>query len=206
MPADRTSFDKGRILLQIARTEIAEALGQSVSVDENILEDTAWLQAKGACFITLMQQQQLRGCMGTLDAHRALLDDVKTNAKAAAFKDTRFSPLSSKELIKTQVEVSLLSPMQALNFIDEQDALNQLQTGVDGVLFEYAHYRSTFLPQVWEQLPDAKNFMTNLKHKAGLSADFWANGIKLSRYSVSKWKECDFDMLSDIPSVDISEV
>ena len=206
MPANRTSYDEGRTLLQIARAAIAEALDLSVSVDEDISEDTDWLREKGACFITLMQQDRLRGCIGTTDAHSSLLDDVKFNAKAAAFKDTRFPPLSSEELNNTQIEVSLLSPMQALNFVSEQDALNQLQPGVDGVMFAYGHQHSTFLPQVWEQLPDARIFMANLKHKAGLPANFWADDIELSRYTVSKWKESDFDMLSDVRSEALSEV
>jgi AMMECR1 domain-containing protein len=81
-----------------------------------------------------------------------------------------------------------------------------LQPGVDGVVFEYGYQRSTFLPQVWEQLPDAKTFMAHLKHKAGLPADFWADDIKLSRYTVSKWKERDFDMLSDVKAKAVSEV
>jgi AMMECR1 domain-containing protein len=82
--------------------------------------------------------------------------------------------------------------MQELDFSNEQEALVQLQPGVDGVVFEYAHYRSTFLPQVWEQLPDVDVFMAHLKHKAGLTPDFWADQVKLSRYTVSKWKERDF--------------
>ena len=82
--------------------------------------------------------------------------------------------------------------MQSMNFSSEQEALAQLQPGIDGIVFEYGSYRSTFLPQVWQQLPDSKEFIAQLKHKAGLSADFWADQVKLSRYSVSKWKESDF--------------
>jgi AmmeMemoRadiSam system protein A len=204
MLTDHNAQDKAGILLQIARAAIAESLGLSVA--EKQLKDEDWLQQKGACFITLMQQNQLRGCIGTLEAHRALIDDVRTNAKAAAFKDTRFSPLTSDEFNTAQIELSLLSPMQALSFTSEQDALSQLQSGVDGVVFEYGYQRSTFLPQVWEQLPDAKTFMAHLKHKAGLPADFWADDIKLSRYTVSKWKERDFDMLSDVKAKAVSEV
>jgi AmmeMemoRadiSam system protein A len=196
MLTEINSKDKARVLLQIARAAIAESLGLSVA--EKQLEDEDWLQQKGACFITLTQQGQLRGCIGTLDARRPLLDDVKANAKAAAFKDTRFSPLTSDELNATQIEISLLSPMQALSFSSEQDALSQLQPGIDGLVFEYGYQRSTFLPQVWEQLPEAKNFMAHLKHKADLPGDFWSDDIKLYRYSVSKWKESDFDMLSDV--------
>ena len=195
MPTNKNSDNKARILLQIARAAIAESFGLYVA--EKKLDDEDWLQQKGACFITLMQQGQLRGCIGTLEAHRALLDDVIANAKAAAFKDTRFSPLTSEEFNATQIELSLLSPMQQMSFTSEQDALSQLQPGVDGVVFQYGYQRSTFLPQVWEQIPDVKNFMAHLKNKASLSTDFWAGDVKLYRYTVSKWKESDFDMLSD---------
>ena len=180
--------NKGEILLPIARASIAGVFGQA----HEAAEDAVWLQEQAACFVTLTQQGQLRGCIGTIEAHRSLLEDIKHNAIAAAFKDTRFSPLTSDEFDETEIEVSLLSPMQKLEFSNEQEALVQLQPGVDGVVFEYAHYRSTFLPQVWEQLPDVDVFMAHLKHKAGLTPDFWADQVKLSRYTVSKWKERDF--------------
>lgn len=181
------SSNKGEILLPIARASIAGVFGQV----HEATEEANWLQEQAACFVTLTQQGQLRGCIGTIEAHRSLLEDVKHNAKAAAFKDTRFSPLTAEELNDTEIEISLLSAMSTLKFSDEQEALAQLQPGIDGVLFEYAHYRSTFLPQVWDQLPDADVFMAHLKHKAGLTPDFWADQVKLSRYTVSKWKERD---------------
>jgi AmmeMemoRadiSam system protein A len=106
MSTENNSKDKARILLQIARAAIAESLGLSVA--EKQLKDEDWLQQKGACFITLTQQDQLRGCIGTLEARRTLLNDVKANAKAAAFKDTRFTPLTSDEFNTTQIELSLL--------------------------------------------------------------------------------------------------
>ena len=180
--------NKGEILLPIARAAIAGAFGQVHEADEN----ADWLQEQAACFVTLTQQGQLRGCIGTIEAHRSLLEDIKHNAKAAAFKDTRFSPLAGDEFNNTEIEVSLLSPMSALKFSNEQEAQAQLQPGVDGVVFEFGHYRSTFLPQVWEQLPDVDVFMAHLKHKAGLTPDFWTDQVKLFRYTVSKWKERDF--------------
>ncbi|NOQ90557.1 MAG: AmmeMemoRadiSam system protein A [Gammaproteobacteria bacterium] len=182
------STNYGEVLLPIARTSIAEALGQT----HHTAKDAEWLQQQGACFVTLTQQDQLRGCIGTLEAHRSLLDDVKNNATAAAFKDPRFSPLTGEELGLIEIEISLLSAMQALDFSDEQEALAQLQPGVDGVVFEFGHYRSTFLPQVWQQLPSTEDFMAHLKRKAGMDTNFWADQVKLSRYTVSKWKERDF--------------
>ena len=181
--------NQGEILLPIARSSIAETLGQEYKA----LEDAPWLQQEAACFVTLTQQGQLRGCIGTLEAHRCLLDDVKNNARAAAFHDQRFSPITNEELKYTEIEVSLLSAMQALNFSDEQQALKQLQPGIDGLVFEYGRYRSTFLPQVWQQLPETTDFVAQLKQKAGLNADFCADEIKLYRYTVSKWNESDFN-------------
>ena len=183
-PANTDS--RGSVLLTIARAAISEALGKSVNeVDENL----PWLHEKGATFVTLTKNQALRGCIGTLEAYRPLLVDIKANAIAAAFRDPRFPPLKADELDSVRVEVSLLSAMQPISFSSEQDALSQLQSGIDGVVFEFGTYRSTFLPQVWDELPDPVSFMAHLKHKAGLDSDFWDDEIKLYRYSVSKWKE-----------------
>ena len=185
------SVNQGEILLPIARSSISEALGQPLEAADN----AAWLQDKAACFVTLTQQQQLRGCIGTLEAHRSLLEDVKSNARAAAFQDPRFTSLTAKELSFTDIEISLLSATQLIDFSNEQEALAQLRPDIDGVVFEYGVYRSTFLPQVWQQLPDTAEFVAHLKHKAGLSPDFWANEVKLSRYTVTKWREQDLSEL-----------
>ncbi len=178
---------QGQILLAIARNAIAKQFGQPFSAKT----DAPWLQEPGATFITLMQGGELRGCIGSLQAHRSLLEDVKANAVAAAFRDPRFPPLQQADLNNISVEVSLLSPSEPMAFDSEQQALAQLRPKLDGVIFEYGLYRSTFLPQVWEQLPDPKIFMAHLKQKAGLESNFWADSVKLSRYSVSKWKESE---------------
>ena len=187
MSTDNEKAGRGQILLPIARASISSALDRVKKADEK----AAWLQGKGACFVTLTQQGELRGCIGTLDAHRSLLQDVKANAHAAAFRDPRFAPLAAAELDITEVEISLLSAMNPLQFSSERDALNQLLPGIHGVVFEYGHYRSTFLPQVWEQLPNVVEFMAHLKNKAGLGPDFWAEEVRISCYTVSKWKESD---------------
>lgn len=177
--------DAGNTLLPIARAAISTALGQP----HTAAEDAGWLHEPGACFVTLTRQRQLRGCIGSLEAQRSLLLDVKANALAAALQDPRFAPLTLAELTSTQLEVSVLSPMQTLKFDTESHALTLLRPGVDGVVFAYGRYRSTFLPQVWAQLPDARHFMAHLKQKAGLPADFWDEGVQLQRYSVYKWQE-----------------
>lgn len=186
--------NRGEVLLPIARATISSALGRAGAA---VATDLPWLLEKGACFVTLNRHGQLRGCIGTLRAHRSLQLDVQANAHAAAFCDPRFSPLAQDELEQTRIEISLLSAMQPLHFSGERDAWAQLRPGIDGVVFEFGHCRSTFLPQVWEQLPDVATFMAHLKHKAGLPADFWAGEVKLSRYTVSKWKEVDIERLHD---------
>jgi AmmeMemoRadiSam system protein A len=181
--------DAGAALLPIARAAIARAVGCTAPV----APEPAWLQEPGASFVTLMQGHALRGCIGSLQARRSLLEDVQSNAVAAALHDPRFKPLAATELEVTRVEVSVLSPMQTLVFGSEADALAQLQPGVDGVVFEYGPHRSTFLPQVWEQLPERSAFLAQLKRKAGLSGDFWDHGVKLWRYTVHKWSESETD-------------
>jgi AmmeMemoRadiSam system protein A len=184
--------EQGKILLQIARTAISRALRvfnvPATEVDENM----AWLFRPGATFVTLTQWGELRGCIGSLQACDPLIEDVSNNAVSAALYDPRFSPLAADELDTVSLEVSLLSELQPLGFTSEADALAQLRPDIDGIVFEYGPYRSTFLPQVWESLPQPQQFLARLKSKARLSEDFWAEEVKLSRYTVSKWCETDY--------------
>lgn len=177
--------DAGSILLPLARAAIAAQMGTTFAAGD----DAGWLRANGAAFVTLMHAGRLRGCIGTLEAHRALGEDVKANAVAAAFRDPRFKPLDKREFDHLSVEVSVLSAIENMVFRDEDDALAQLHPEIDGVIFEYGHHRSTFLPQVWEDFRDSRVFLGNLKHKAGLPPDFWDPTVRLSRYRVSKWSE-----------------
>ena len=182
-----SSGELGNTLLQLARTAIGERLGQpSPAATPHEL-----LQQPGATFVTLMQHGQLRGCIGSLEAHRPLAQDVRENALAAAFRDPRFTPLAVEEFEFTSVEASLLTPAMPLAFRDEADFMAQLRPGEDGIVFQYGHHRSTFLPQVWESLPDPEQFMQQLKRKAGLPPNFWAVEVTVSRYTVSKWKEAE---------------
>jgi hypothetical protein len=185
------STEPGHILLPLAGSAIARAVGLAVA-PFHPAATAAWLQAPGATFVTLTQQGELRGCIGSLEAHRPLQQDVEANAVAAALRDPRFAPLQAHELARTDIEVSLLSVREALVFGSEGEALAQLRPGVDGVVFQFDRLRSTFLPQVWEQLPDVGSFMAHLKQKAGLPADFWSAQVRLERYTVTKWKESDF--------------
>jgi AmmeMemoRadiSam system protein A len=183
--SEQLDNEKGSTLLKLARSEIASKLGHDVSSPAH----AGWLAEPGASFVTLTRQGELRGCIGTLEAHRPLGLDVCENAVAAAFRDPRFMPLTRVEFDAIRVEVSVLSPSEVLVVASEEHALATLRPNVDGVVFEYRHYRSTFLPQVWEQLPEPAEFMAHLKRKAGLPMDFWAEEVRLSRYTVSKWKE-----------------
>jgi AmmeMemoRadiSam system protein A len=179
------SIDRGDVLLKIARAAISEVLKLPMTAEET----APWLMDLGACFVTLTKNGDLRGCIGSLQAHRSLLNDVKSNAVAAALYDPRFSPLTRDELHSTDIEISLLSPTQSLEFISESNALSQLRPGVDGVIFEFSRHQSTFLPQVWAQLPQPHQFMAHLKLKSGLPADFWDEGVKLSRYTVTHFSD-----------------
>lgn len=193
----------GQVLIPLARDVIAEALGAKTLRNPGVaIEDSQpWLQEAGATFVTLTQNLQLRGCIGSLQAYRPLLQDIKANAYAAAFRDPRFSPLQAHELDETEVEVSLLSAMQPLQFRDEQHAWSQLRAGLDGVVLEFGAHRSTFLPQVWEQLPEVRDFIARLKQKAGLPAAFWHEEVRLYRYTVQKFREGD-----TAPSIDARRV
>ena len=184
----------GKVLLAAARQQIASNLGLPA-------EDAATLTATlspaeqqqlahpAATFVTLTLDGQLRGCIGRLDAGRPLLEDVRANAHAAAFNDSRFPPLSAAEYPRLHLEISLLTPAAPLAVRDEADACQQLRPGIDGVILETGWHRATFLPQVWEALPDPAAFLAQLKLKAGLPAQGWPADLRLSRYQVRKWAE-----------------
>jgi len=147
------------------------------------------LRQHAATFVTLRRQGALRGCVGQLEATRPLDDDVRLNALSAAFRDTRFDPLEVVEFADLEIEVSLLEPAQPLQASSEAEALRAAQPGVHGLILEWRGRRATFLPQVWESLPEPRDFLAALKRKAGLPADFWASDLRLSSYRVRKFEE-----------------
>lgn len=177
--------DKGRLLTGLARAAIARQFG----IGSPIQSHPAWLEEPGAVFVTLTLHGQLRGCIGSLEAHRSLGRDLEANAQAAAFHDPRFPPLERGELDLIHIEVSILSAPETMHFTSEADALQQLRPGVDGVVLQSGWHRATFLPQVWEQLPEPHQFIAQLKRKAGLPADYWSDEMQLSRYTVAKYEE-----------------
>ena len=180
----------GTRLLGLARNAIARELAAPVRpLPAEDRDDDQVLDAPGATFVTLTLDGELRGCIGSLEAWRPLRLDVAENGLAAAFRDPRFPPLSRQEFDAVRVEVSLLEPAQAMAFRDEEDALAQLEPGVDGLILTCGPRRSTFLPQVWESLPEPRQFLSQLKRKAGFAGDFWSPQVELARYRVEKWKE-----------------
>jgi len=177
----------GRTLLRVARGAIRHALGAG---DPFTARD-AWLDVHRATFVTLKQQGDLRGCIGSLEPRRPLGRDVEANAVAAAFADPRFAPLERHELERTDIEVSLLSPPSPLPFDHAEELFAQVRPGRDGIVLSAAGRRATFLPQVWEDLPTPELFFGHLKRKAGLADDFPLARCTVQRYTVRKWTEHD---------------
>ena len=191
----RYEAEHGRKLLQIARASISAALGPGPEGGAPAAEEP-WLKEWRASFVTLMQGEELRGCVGTLEAQRPLAADVAENARAAAFQDTRFKPLARDEFARTEIEVSLLSAPKRLRFEDHADLIARLRPGVDGVILEQGDEKSgkraTFLPQVWEGLPDPEQFIVHLKQKAGIPQNASTQSCRVKRYTVLKWREVEF--------------
>lgn len=179
--------DAGDVLLALARQAIEDRV--SGARRRRPPQEPAWLLEPGATFVTLTQHGRLRGCIGSLEAWRPLGEDVADNAVSAAVRDPRFPPLEASELAETRVEVSLLSASEPIEFTDEADARARLRPGVDGVILTAAGRRGTFLPQVWDELPERGVFLDHLKRKAGLPASYWGPDVRLERYTVTKWKE-----------------
>lgn len=181
---DVSAEDAGKTLLGIARAAIEARLFGTART-----EDAQWLRQAGATFITLTRDGDLRGCIGSLQASRPLGDDVAENAVAAAFRDPRFTPMSAEEWPSVRVEVSLLSAPKPMRFADEADLLAQIRPGEDGLIVECDARRATFLPQVWETIPDKRQFLAHLVHKAGLPKDTRLARCKVWRYKVAKFHE-----------------
>jgi AmmeMemoRadiSam system protein B/AmmeMemoRadiSam system protein A len=173
----------GGALLDIAQGAIE---GQLFRKSPSALE-AAWLRQAGATFVTLKKNGQLRGCIGSLQAARARADDVAQNALGAAFRDPRFPALAAEEWPQCRLEISLLSAPKPLRFADEDDLVAQIRPGVDGLILEAQGRRGTFLPQVWDSIPDTRAFLNELLRKAGLPPDTRLARCKLLRYRVVKF-------------------
>ncbi len=177
-----------QIILETARKSIAHGLQYHKPLTVELDDIPEALQNPGACFVTLEINQRLRGCIGSLETRRPLIIDIAHNAFAAAFSDPRFPPLDSNELEQLEIEVSILTPSEEMLFKDEEDLLRQIQTGIDGLIIEDCGRRGTFLPSVWESLPDKQDFLRHLKLKAGLAENHWSDSLKVFRYTTEMIK------------------
>lgn len=181
--------DAAAVLVGLARAAIARALHVRGVPDPP--PPPAWARAKGASFVTLTLDGHLRGCLGSLTAVHPLAEDVEQNARAAALRDPRFSPLTRAEAAAVQVEVSVLSPVTPLPVADRADAVARLRPGIDGVVLTCGGRRGTLLPQVWRTLPDPEDFLDALLRKAGLPPDWWSDDVALGTYTVTELREED---------------
>lgn len=175
----------GEELLPVARNTIKKHLG--LDTEEITLEGS--YREKGACFVTLTINGELRGCIGSIVPYRPLLEDIEENALAAAFQDPRFFPLKKEEVRSLIIEISVLSPLEEIPFDSEEDILEAVTPQVHGMLLAAGGYRGVFLPQVWEHYPEKEDFFRHLKMKAGLDPDFYDPLMTVYKYTVDAWRE-----------------
>jgi AmmeMemoRadiSam system protein A len=188
---EKLTLEEQKILLRLAR----EAMERAVRCEElpglELSTLPAALREAGSSFITLTAHGQLRGCIGSLEAHQSLVEDVRAHAMAAALRDPRFPPVREEELNAIQIEISRLTCPVPLEYRDAPDLLSKLRPHVDGVILrEGSHRRATFLPQVWEKIPDPEEFLRNLCHKMGMEPDIWRRGhFEVLVYQVEEFHE-----------------
>ena len=182
MPSINLSVDDQKICLNIANASIMNGLQYGSALEVNAKDYADTLQQQLACFVTLHKNGQLRGCIGALEAYQPLIKDIAEHAYAAAFKDPRFSALSENEFNNITLELSVLGKPEPIVFKNEQDLLKQIRPRVDGLILEHGYNRGTFLPSVWEELPNVNDFFQHLKIKAGLPENWWKDDVKISRY------------------------
>jgi AmmeMemoRadiSam system protein A len=177
------------VYVHIARSAIRSRLEGSHLDRTPFLTASPLLSEKGAAFVTLTLHGRLRGCIGSLIAHRPLIDDLISNAEGAAFRDPRFPPLSPNEFEEVDVEVSLLTPPRELFYRDADDLKTMVRPGTDGIIIRHGNYQATFLPQVWEELNDFKTFFAHLGMKAGIGDDPLPLHPEVYTYQVEKFTE-----------------
>jgi len=182
MPSIKLSRDDQDTCLYVARQSIKHGLIDGQSLQINMKDYSADLQQQAASFVTLHKHGSLRGCIGALEPHQPLINDIAAHAYAAAFQDPRFPPLEEYEYDDLDLDISVIGQAEEIHFSSEEDLLEKIQPNVDGLILEWKSQRATFLPTVWEQLSDKKDFLNHLKEKAGLSKNWWDDNVKISRY------------------------
>lgn len=175
------------LMRTLVSTSIESGLDNGHPAKVNLSTLPSELQQPGACFVTLEQRGQLRGCIGTLLAHRPLAEDLQENGFAAAFHDPRFPPLTRSEWPQLTVKISLLSTPEPLHFDSEEALIRQLVPGHDGLILTEGRHRGTFLPSVWEQLPTPQQFLQQLKQKARLPPHYWSDTLTIERYTTEQF-------------------
>ncbi len=170
-------------LLQIAKQSIKYGLDTNKLISVDLNEHVSELHQPTATFVTLEHNGNLRGCIGTLIASRPLVKDVAYNAFAAAFSDPRFAKLRPDEFPLLEIHISLLSKPEFMSFDSEEDLIQQLRPGVDGLILTDGVNKGTFLPSVWESLHQPSEFLRYLKQKAGLSPEHWSSKLTVERYT-----------------------
>ena len=187
---EKLTGEEGKYLLSVARTTIEQKLFGRKSRAADKRETSPKYDLKRGTFVTLTKDGGLRGCIGHIIPQESMLEGVKINAINAAFRDPRFNPLGKKEWESVRIEVSILTDPKPLHYSDAKDLLSKLRPGVDGVILKKGFQQATFLPQVWEQLPDKKQFLGHLCMKAGLAENAWKNEkLEVSVYQVQAFEE-----------------
>jgi AmmeMemoRadiSam system protein A len=187
---DRLTEEEGRYLLSVARKTIEQKISNlEAQVEFDSFESNKFSEKRGT-FVTLTIDDGLRGCIGNISPQESLLDGVKANAINAAFRDPRFRPLSGKEWEKVKIEISILTDPKPLDYSNRKDLLENMRPGTAGVILKKGYNQSTFLPQVWEQLPEKKEFLTHLCLKAGLDGNEWEKEkLEVLTYQVQAFEE-----------------
>ena len=187
-PRTRPLSDAHReTLRKVALDSIEHGLGTGGPLEPDLAEVPPVLCDPGAVFVTLHRDGRLRGCVGSLEARRPLIHEVARSAYSAAFNDYRFRPLSESEISGLDIHISLLTPLEPFPVKDRGELLKKLRPGRDGLLLEDPPHRSTFLPQVWNSLPDPVDFLEELLLKAGLARDHWSRTLSFHRYEVEEF-------------------
>jgi len=187
---DKLTQEEGKELLAVARGTIKQALLDRKEGSESDANLPKVFREPRGTFVTLTIKGNLRGCIGHIIPQESLIEGIRVNAINAAFRDPRFPPLTKGEWENVKIEISILTEPKPLSYSDVDDLLKKLRPGIDGVIIKKGYRQATFLPQVWEQLPDKTDFLSHLCQKAGLDGDAWSKAeLEVSTYQVQAFEE-----------------
>ncbi|RME57911.1 MAG: AmmeMemoRadiSam system protein A [Candidatus Dadabacteria bacterium] len=178
--------EEKKILLKTAKDSVEHGVKKGKPLKVKCSSYPTSLQEDGASFVTIKKEGELRGCVGSVVAHRPLIQDVAENAFAAAFKDSRFLPVSKEELPLLSYSISVLTPLKQLKVSSEEELIEKITPGKDGIILIEGPFQGTFLPVMWERLPNPKDFLAHLKIKAGLHPAYWSDTIQVYTFQAEK--------------------